>query len=104
MGAVNEAVRQEVHQRQEAIEQNPYSIKRRLELTETFQDFGYPDLAAGEAYIALLLVDEVLGLSGEFEDEALEAAEEDFRHAFSDGEDEHQRARDYVGSKMKNQM
>ena len=59
---------------QDTIEASPYSIPARLALAKAYQAHQYPDLAAGEAYLALLLVDECLGATGEFEAEALEAA------------------------------
>lgn len=62
---------------QDAITYTPYSIRLRLRLSQAYQKSGYPDLATGEAYVALLLVDECLGVTGEFEDEAFEAALKD---------------------------
>ncbi|KIW02559.1 uncharacterized protein PV09_06014 [Verruconis gallopava] len=57
----------------------PYSIELRIKLARAYQHTGYPDLAAGESYIALLLIDEALGETGEFEDEAYEAAVQYFQ-------------------------
>ncbi|KAF2110086.1 hypothetical protein BDV96DRAFT_584335 [Lophiotrema nucula] len=54
----------------------PYSIVLRLELANGYKDLGYPDLAAGDAYKALLLIDEVLQ-DGEYHEEALSAARND---------------------------
>jgi glycine betaine/choline ABC-type transport system substrate-binding protein len=74
---------------QRHIVDNPYSVAARLDLAKAYQAQSYPDLAAGEAYIALLLVDECLGKTGEYEDEACEAAAKDFQHVHtstSDGE------------------
>jgi hypothetical protein len=51
----------------------PYSIIHRLKLAKSYRGLGYPDLAAGEAYKALLLVDEVVEET-EFFEEALDAA------------------------------
>lgn len=51
----------------------PYSIIHRLNLARAYHDLGYPELAASDAYKALLLVDEV-SEEAEFHDEALEAA------------------------------
>lgn len=57
---------------------NPYSITHRLALANAYRSLGYPDLAAGDAYKALLLVDECAE-EGEFHEEALEAATKDFQ-------------------------
>lgn len=57
----------------------PYSIEARLALAREYAAVGYPDLSAGEAYMALLLIDEVRDDGGEYHDEAFEAAQEDFR-------------------------
>ncbi|KAF2877007.1 hypothetical protein BDV95DRAFT_136699 [Massariosphaeria phaeospora] len=51
----------------------PYSIGLRLKLAEAYKALGYPDLAAGDAYKALLLVDEIVD-EGEYYDDALAAA------------------------------
>ncbi|KAK8161627.1 hypothetical protein IWX90DRAFT_275439 [Phyllosticta citrichinensis] len=59
------------------ISQSPYSVALRLQVAELYRILAYPDLAAGEAYKALLLVDEVLDESGEYHDEAWEAAEQE---------------------------
>ncbi|KAF1942164.1 hypothetical protein EJ02DRAFT_180962 [Clathrospora elynae] len=55
----------------------PYSIVHRLKLARAYKNLGYPDLAAGDAYKALILVDEVVD-EGEYYDQALEAARTDF--------------------------
>jgi len=55
----------------------PYSITHRLKLANAYKALGYPDLAIGDAYRALLLVDEVVE-EGEYYDEALDAAKIDF--------------------------
>lgn len=62
----------------DSVSSKPYSISSRLDLAKAYREHEYPDLAVGEAYIALLLVDECVGESGEFEDEAVEAAIADF--------------------------
>jgi hypothetical protein len=62
---------------QVAVLERPYSIKSRLSLSREYARLGYPDLSAGEAYMALLLIDEVRDDSGEYHEEALEAAKED---------------------------
>jgi hypothetical protein len=53
--------------------ERPYSIKHRLDLAKAYKRLGYPDLAVGDAYKALLLIDEVIE-EGEYHEEALEAA------------------------------
>ncbi|KAI8937772.1 hypothetical protein NX059_005471 [Plenodomus lindquistii] len=55
----------------------PYSILHRLNLARSYRDLGYPDLAVGDAYKALLLVDEVVE-EGEYHEEASEAATIDY--------------------------
>lgn len=57
--------------------ERPYSIVHRLVIADAYKNLGYPDLAAGDAYKALLLVDEV-SEETEYHEEALEAAREDF--------------------------
>ncbi|TID17320.1 hypothetical protein E2P81_ATG07896 [Venturia nashicola] len=59
--------------------ENPYSIQKRLALSRGYAILGYPDLSAGEAYMALLLIDEVRDDCGEYHDQAFEAAQEDSR-------------------------
>jgi hypothetical protein len=62
---------------QEATPEQPYSILHRLKLAKAYKRLGYPDLAAGDAYKALLLIDEVLE-EGEYHEEAFEAAQDDW--------------------------
>ncbi len=54
----------------------PYSVAHRLKLAEAYRGLGYPDLAAGDAYKALLLIDEVVE-QGEYVEEVTEAAKRD---------------------------
>lgn len=61
---------------QGATYEQPYSILHRLRLAAAYRELGYPDLAAGDAYKALILVDELVE-EGEYHDEALEAARAD---------------------------
>ncbi|KAF7444582.1 hypothetical protein A1F97_03681 [Pyrenophora tritici-repentis] len=61
---------------QETTIDQPYSILHRLRLAKAYRDLGYPDLAAGDAYKALILIDEVVQ-EGEYHDDALEAARTD---------------------------
>lgn len=46
-------------------------------MAKAYRDLGYPDLAIGDAYKALLLVDEVAE-EGEYHEEAVEAANADY--------------------------
>lgn len=62
---------------QQATPERPYSITHRLKLAKAYKRLGYPDLAAGDAYKALLLIDEVAE-GGEYYEEALEAAKDDY--------------------------
>jgi hypothetical protein len=62
---------------QENTLEEPYSILHRLKLAKVYKKLGYPDLAAGDAYKALILVDEIVD-EGEYYDEALRAAWTDF--------------------------
>ena len=61
-------------QLQERLSEDLYSLPLHLQLSQTYRNLGYPDLAAGYAYKALLLIDEILEDSGEYHCEALEAA------------------------------
>ncbi|PSN69884.1 hypothetical protein BS50DRAFT_618853 [Corynespora cassiicola Philippines] len=61
---------------QQRMPSEPYSILLRLALAKEYKSLGYPDLAAGDAYKALLLVDELVE-EGEYYEEALEAARVD---------------------------
>ncbi|KAH9868427.1 hypothetical protein J1614_007499 [Plenodomus biglobosus] len=55
----------------------PYSIVHRLKLAQAYRDLGYPDLVVGDAYKALLLIDEVAE-EGEYHEEASDAASIDY--------------------------
>ena len=59
---------------------NPYCIDLRIKLARSYQLLGYPDLAAGESYKALLLIDEVVDEAGEYHENALEAARGLIKH------------------------
>ncbi|KAH7405942.1 hypothetical protein DE146DRAFT_650278 [Phaeosphaeria sp. MPI-PUGE-AT-0046c] len=65
---------------QESTAGRPYSISHRLELAKAYKLLGYPDLAASDAYKALLLIDEVVE-EGEYHEDALDAAKIDFIEA-----------------------
>jgi hypothetical protein len=60
----------------DSLPEDAYSIVLRLKLAIAYRNLGYPDLAVGEAYKALLLTDEVAE-EGEFHHEALSAAKSD---------------------------
>lgn len=72
----------------EKLHANPYSPAAYLNRASCYESLGYPDLAAGDAYRALLLTDEIED-SGEYFDnvrEALEAAgSEDEKVGFDAG-------------------
>lgn len=73
---------------------NPYCIDLRIKLARSYQLLGYPDLAAGESYKALLLIDEVVDEAGEYHENALEAAKELIKHF--PGHERTERAADYL--------
>jgi len=54
-----------------ALLEDPYSITLYLARSDVHAAFGYSDLAAADAYKALLLVDEVTDESGEYHEEAV---------------------------------
>lgn len=56
----------------ENVQQDPYNLAIRYERATVFSNLGYPDLAAAEAYKALLLVDEASDESGEYHEQARE--------------------------------
>lgn len=55
------------------LSQRPYDPETFLERALCHEELGFPDLAAGDAYKALLLTDEVLDESGEYHELAVEA-------------------------------
>lgn len=57
----------------EALENSPYDLIHYLERAVVYSNLAYPDLAAGDAYRALLLADEVQDESFEYHEQALEA-------------------------------
>lgn len=63
---------------QSRVPSDPYSILLRLQLAKAYKSLGYPDLAVGEAYKALLLIDEVVE-DGEYHEDAIEAVKADIR-------------------------
>lgn len=58
----------------EAAHERPYSPTLRLKLANAYSARGYPDLAAGEAYLCLLLAAELRESFGEYHTETLSAA------------------------------
>ena len=82
---------------QDRTPEKPYSISHRLALAKAYENLGYPDLAAGDAYKALLLVDEVAE-EGEYYDEALEATISDYQAQNDDSEAEEELAIAYARS------
>ncbi|VUC26453.1 unnamed protein product [Clonostachys rosea] len=57
----------------EALGSLPYDLVHYLERAAVHSDLGYPDLAAGDAYRALLLCDEVANEGFEYHEQALES-------------------------------
>ncbi|CAH0049301.1 unnamed protein product [Clonostachys solani] len=57
----------------EALGSLPYDLVHYLERAVVHSDLGYPDLAAGDAYRALLLSDEVANEGFEYHEQALES-------------------------------
>ena len=62
---------------------NPYSIKTHLDRSKCYESLGYPDLASGDAYKALLLLDELLDEDFEYHENVLEALENEHIHSLS---------------------
>ena len=58
------------------IKSAPYRVDHRLKLAKTYQNLRFPDLAAGEAYMALLLIDEINDEFGDDHEHAIRAAED----------------------------
>lgn len=55
------------------LNQSPYNAETYLDRAYCHEELGFPDLAVGDAYKALLLTDEVLDESGEYHEQAFEA-------------------------------
>ncbi|KAF2022131.1 hypothetical protein BU24DRAFT_363183 [Aaosphaeria arxii CBS 175.79] len=72
-GGAFKAKVEEIVRHQTDLADRPYSVVLRIQLAGAYKAAGYPDLAAGEAYKALLLIDEVVQ-DGEFHEEAISAA------------------------------
>ncbi|KAL0931826.1 WD and tetratricopeptide repeat protein [Colletotrichum truncatum] len=56
-----------------ALRELPYDLILYLERAKVHSDLGYPDLAVGDAYRALLLTDEVLNEGFEYHEQAVES-------------------------------
>ena len=57
------------------LEESPYSSETYLQRAICHERLGYPDLAASDAYRALLLTDEVFDEEGEYHERVVEALE-----------------------------
>jgi hypothetical protein len=73
----NQARREQLLERRllltEGLVSLPYDLIIYLERAVAYSDLGYPDLAAGDAYRALLLTDEVANDGFEYHDQAMES-------------------------------
>ena len=58
-----------------AIQKNPYEPGNYLTRADQYERLGYPELAAGDAYKALLLSDEIQDDCGEYHENVIEAIE-----------------------------
>jgi hypothetical protein len=58
------------HNLTEQLYRNPYDLSLYLDRAKAYAQLGYPDLAAGDAYRALLLTDEIRDETGEHHEEA----------------------------------
>ncbi|ROV89532.1 hypothetical protein VSDG_08558 [Cytospora chrysosperma] len=59
----------------EWLAETPYDLIRHLQRAVVYSNLGYPDLAAGDAYRALLLTDEVRNEGFEFHEQAIQSLE-----------------------------
>lgn len=57
------------------LKKDPYSFYGYLRRARNHEELGFPDLAASDAYRALLLTDEVLDEEGEYHEQAVDAIE-----------------------------
>ncbi|KAB8296904.1 hypothetical protein EYC80_002313 [Monilinia laxa] len=69
----------------EKLEEEPYDLLLYLERASVYGDLGYPDLAAGDSYRALLLCDELKDESYEYHEQALETFKSRLAAGFSGG-------------------
>lgn len=68
----------------DGLERSPYDLILYLDRAVVYSNLAYPDLAAGDAYRALLLIDEVSDESFEYHEQALEALQEHAAASFPD--------------------
>ena len=54
----------------------PYRVDHRLDLALAYRQCQYPDLAAGEAYLALLLIDEAEDESSDYYEQTIAATKD----------------------------
>ncbi|CAG8951932.1 hypothetical protein HYFRA_00005737, partial [Hymenoscyphus fraxineus] len=71
-----------------ALQSEPYDLITYLQRAQVHADLGYPDLAVGDYYRALLLTDEVANEGFEYHEQAVEALREQCRSGESNGEGE----------------
>ncbi|PON27977.1 hypothetical protein TGAM01_v203114 [Trichoderma gamsii] len=70
--ALSEKLLERRHRLTEGLKSLPYDLILYLERAAVYADLGYPDLAAGDAYRALLLTDEVTNDGFEYHEQSLE--------------------------------
>jgi hypothetical protein len=87
----------------DAVEKNAYSGTIRLKLAQEFSFHGYPDLAAGESYMALLLYDEIDNPDSEFHDSSILAAARDMSGSHG-GTGEESLAESLQGDEMREEV
>lgn len=67
---------------QSALLNHPYTISTRISVARRYKGLGYPDLAAGEAYLALLLIDEFEDENGEWHENVVDAISDEIEMTF----------------------
>lgn len=72
------------HELTERLQEDPYDLLLYLERARVYSDLGYPDLAAGDSYRALLLCDELKDESFEYHEQALETFKSRLAEGFPD--------------------
>jgi hypothetical protein len=65
------------------VDENPYAIVKRINLAIHFAVQNYADLASGEAYMAILLCDELEDDCAEFHEQVLEKNNPDERETLA---------------------
>ncbi|QSZ30669.1 hypothetical protein DSL72_000227 [Monilinia vaccinii-corymbosi] len=71
------------HELTQKLKEEPYDLLLYLERASVYSDLGYPDLAAGDSYRALLLCDELKDESFEYHEQALETFKSRLAEGFS---------------------